>query len=86
MRTASTSKAARHSPRGIAVALLLIVSLGAATPVAAVPSASGKNAAVITTWNQIAVTTLMNTVPPPAGPAASPTHFIYLRAHAPGDA
>ena len=39
--------------------------------------ASGKNAAVITTWNQIAVTTLMNTVPPPAGPAASPTHFIY---------
>ena len=77
MRTASTSKAARHSPRGIAVALLLIISLGAATPVAAVPSASGKNAAVITTWNQIAVTTLMNTVPPPAGPAASPTHFIY---------
>jgi hypothetical protein len=77
MRTASTSKAARHSRRGIAVALLLIVSLGAATPAAAVPSASGKNAAVITTWNQIAVTTLMNTVPPPAGPAASPTHFIY---------
>jgi hypothetical protein len=75
MRTASTSKAARHSPRGIAVALLLIVSLGAATPAAAVPSASGKNAAVITTWNQIALTTLANTVSPPGG---SPTHFIYF--------
>jgi hypothetical protein len=75
MRTVSTSSAARHSPRGIAVALLLIVSLGAATPVAAVPSASGKNAAVITTWNQIAITTLANTVSPPGG---SPTHFIYF--------
>jgi hypothetical protein len=75
MRTASTSKAARHSPRGIAVALLLILTLGAATPVAAVPSASGKNAAVITTWNQMAVTTLANTVSPPGG---APTHFIYF--------
>jgi len=75
MRTDSTTSAARHSSRGIAVALLLTVSLVAATPVAAVPSASGKNAAVITTWNQIALTTLANTVVPPGG---SPTHFIYI--------
>jgi hypothetical protein len=71
----STTSAAHHSTRGIAVALLLTVSLVAATPVAAVPSASGKNAAVITTWNQIAVSTLANTVSPPSG---SPTHFIYF--------
>jgi hypothetical protein len=63
--------------RAIVTALMLTLCLAAATPAAAAPSASGKNAAVITTWNQIAVTTLMNTVPPPAGPAASPTHFIY---------
>jgi len=57
------------------MALLLTVSLGAATPVAAVPSASGKNAAVITTWNQVAVSTLVNSVSPPA---AGPTNFIYF--------
>ena len=68
--------AAHHfSSRGIAMALLLTLSLGAATPVAAVPSASGKNAAVITTWNQVAVNTLVNSVSPPA---AGPTNFIYF--------
>jgi hypothetical protein len=75
MRTLSTSSAAHHSSRSIAVALMLTLSLVAATPVAAAPSASGKNAAVITTWNQIAVSTLANTVSPPSG---SPTHFIYF--------
>jgi hypothetical protein len=75
MRTLSTSSAAHHSSRSIAVALMLTLSLVAATPVAAVPSASGKNAAVIPTWNQVAINTLANTVVPPGG---SPTHFIYF--------
>ena len=61
--------------RGIVTALMLTLCLAAATPVAAMPSASGKNPAVITTWNQIAVTTTMNAVSPPA---SSPTNFIYF--------
>jgi hypothetical protein len=61
--------------RGIVTALMLILCLAAATPVAAAPSGSGKNPAVITTWNQIAVATTANAVTPPA---SGPTNFIYF--------
>jgi hypothetical protein len=45
---------AHHTPRRFAVVLSFILCLAVTAPVAAVPSASGKNAAVITTWNQVA--------------------------------
>ena len=61
--------------RGIVTALMVTLCLAAAAPVAAAPSASGKNPAVITTWNQIAVTTTANAVTPPA---SGPTNFIYF--------
>ena len=64
-----------HRSRGIVTVLMLTLCLAAATPVAAAPTASGKNAAVITTWNQIAVTTTANAVSPPAN---GPTNFIYF--------
>ena len=75
MRPNHASSAAHLSRRGTATALALILCLVAATPVtAAPPSASGKNAAVITVWNQIAVTTLANTVSPlEAAPPTSST-------------
>jgi len=75
MRHAPTSTHPRRAAPRFAAALSLILCLAATTPVAAVPSATGANAAVITNWNQIAVTTLANTVVPPGG---SPTHFIYF--------
>ena len=78
MRTASTSKAARHSPRGIAVALLLIVSLVAATPVAAAPSASGQERRGDHDLEPDRGHHLDEYRPAAAGPAASPTHFIYF--------
>ena len=77
MRDEHRAYSARAPIAAPSLRLMLTLCLGAATPVAAAPSTSGKNAAVITTWNQIAVTTLMNTVPPPAGPGGQPTHFIY---------
>ncbi len=62
--------------RGIVTALMLTLCLAAASPVAATSSSgSGKNPAVITTWNQIAVTTTANAATPPA---SSPTNFIYF--------
>ena len=75
MRDRATPTAAHHPSRRFAAALSLVICLAVTTPVAAAPSASGANAAVITNWNQIAVTTLANTVTPPGG---SPTHFIYF--------
>ena len=75
MPRAPTSTHPRRAAPRFAAALSLILCLAATTPVAAVPSASGANAAVITNWNQIAITTLANTVMPPSG---SPTHFIYF--------
>lgn len=73
MRTTPTGPAARHTSRGIAVALLLTLSLVAAMPVAAVPSASGKNAAVITTWNEVAASII------PPNPAAFLNYaFVHL--------
>lgn len=74
MRHARSSTHPRRAARSVVLALF-VTTMVAATPVAAVPSASGANAAVITAWNQIAVTTLANTVTPPGG---SPTHFIYF--------
>ena len=75
MRQAQPSPHPRRAARRFATALSLMLCLVATTPVAAIPSASGANAAVITNWNQIAVTTLANTVVPPGG---APTHFIYF--------
>jgi hypothetical protein len=74
MRTVSAATAAHHpASRRIAIAMLLTLSLVAATPVAAVPSATGKNAAVITTWNQVAVSVI------PANPAAFLNYaFVHL--------
>ena len=55
----------------IVPALLLSLAVVAATPVAAAPPVPAANAAVITTWNQIAVQTVT------AG-GASPTNFNYF--------
>ena len=76
MRFAPTDRAARHTSRRIAVALMLMLTLVAATPVAAVPSASGKNAAVITTWNEVAVSVI------PPNPAAFLNYaYVHLAMH-----
>jgi hypothetical protein len=73
MRTHVTPHAARHPFRGPAAALALMLCLVAATPVAAVPSATGKNAAVIATWNQVAVSVI------PPNPAAFLNYaFVHL--------
>jgi hypothetical protein len=73
MRNLSTTSNSRRRPRGVAAMLLLTIVLASATPVAAVPSASGTNAAVITTWNQVAA----SIVPP--NPAAFLNYsFVHL--------
>jgi hypothetical protein len=59
--------------RSSAAALVLLILLATATPAAAVPSATGKNAAVITTWNQVAVSVI------PPNPAAFLNYaFVHL--------
>lgn len=73
MRITPTAHAARFSSRRTAVALVLILTLAAASPVAAVPPATGKNPAVITTWNQVAVQVI------PPNPAAFLNYaFVHL--------
>ena len=69
----SSTTAARHPSRRFAAALALLLCLTVASPVAAVPSATGKNAAVITTWNQVAASIV------PANPAAFLNYaFVHL--------
>jgi hypothetical protein len=73
MRNLSTPSTFRRRRRGVAAMLLLTIVLASATPVAAVPSASGMNAAVITTWNQVAVSVI------PPNPAAFLNYaFVHL--------
>jgi hypothetical protein len=73
MRHRATSTAAHRRPRRFSAALSLILCLVATVPVAAVPSATGKNAAVITTWNQVAVSII------PPNPAAFLNYaFVHL--------
>ena len=56
-----------------AVLTLLAITLVAATPVSAAPPAAAANAAVITTWNSVAVSTI------PANPAAFLNYaFVHL--------
>ena len=65
--------AAHHPSRRFAAALSLMLCLSVASPVAAVPSATGKNAEVIATWNQVAVSIV------PANPAAFLNYaFVHL--------
>jgi hypothetical protein len=61
----------RHNTRRIAPALLLCLTLISATPIAAAQPVPATNASVITTWNQIAVSTVTATGP-------SPTAFNYF--------
>ena len=73
MRHRATPIAALRPSRRVAAALSMLLCLVVATPVAAVPSATGKNAAVITTWNQVAA----SIVPP--NPAAFLNYsFVHL--------
>lgn len=73
MRHRATPTAAHRPSRRFATALSLILCLAVTTPVAAVPSATGKNAAVITTWNQVAASII------PANPAAFLNYaFVHL--------
>src|SRR5918995_1821313 len=58
-------------------ALLLSVSLVAAGPVAATQPPVAANPAVITTWNEIALTTVTGPAPNGAG-MAGPTAFNYF--------
>ena len=67
----STSTSTRRSAWRLAPAALLSFTMIAAAPVAATPPVPAANPAVITTWNQIAVSTV--TVPAP-----SPTNFNYF--------
>jgi len=68
-----TPTAAHRRRRGTAATLVLMILLATAAPVAAVPSATGKNAAVITTWNQVAVSVI------PPNPAAFLNYaFVHL--------
>jgi hypothetical protein len=71
MRQSSASTITSRSAWRVAPALLLSLAIAAATPVAAAPPVPAANAAVITTWNQIAVSTVT------AG-GASPTNFNYF--------
>lgn len=71
--TESTNHPVRRRPRRFAAAVALILCLSVASPVAAVPSATGMNAAVITTWNQVAASVV------PANPAAFLNYaFVHL--------
>src|SRR5690606_24368762 len=71
--TESTSYRVRQRPRRFAAAVALILCLAVASPVGAVPSATGMNAAVITTWNQVAAGVV------PANPAAFLNYaFVHL--------
>lgn len=61
----------RSTPR--ALLTLLVISMLGATPVSAAPPAAASNAAVITTWNSIAVSAI------PANPAAFLNYaFVHL--------
>ena len=70
MRHAPTVTHHRRAARRVALALLM-TTLVAATPVAAAPQVPAAKAAVISTWNSIAVSTVT------AG-GGSPTHFNYF--------
>jgi hypothetical protein len=73
MRDRATPTAAHRPSRRFATVLSLILCLVVTAPVAAVPSATGKNAMVITTWNQVAVSII------PPNPAAFLNYsFVHL--------
>ena len=67
----SISPHPHHSARRLAPAFLLSLALVTATPVAATPPTPAADPAVITTWNQIAVSTVTANGP-------SPTAFNYF--------
>jgi hypothetical protein len=71
LRASSISTSTGRSAWRLAPAALLSFTLIAAAPVAAKPPAPAVNPAVITTWNQVAVSTIT------AG-GASPTNFNYF--------
>lgn len=74
MRHASSISPHPHrAGRRAATALLLSLTLISAAPAAATPPPGAANAAVISTWNQIAVNTVTND-----GASAGPTAFIYF--------
>jgi len=73
MRSESITHQVRRTPRRIATAVALTLCVAVASPVAGVPSATGMNAAVITTWNQVAASVV------PANPAAFLNYaFVHL--------
>lgn len=73
MRYASSNSHPHRTARRAVPALLLSLTLISAAPAAAVPPPGAANAAVISTWNEIAVNRITNN-----GTAASPTHFNYF--------
>ena len=74
MRHASSiSPHAQRMGRRPVTAVLLSLTIVSAAPVAAVPPPGDADAAVIATWNEIAVNTVTNN-----GAAASPTSFNYF--------
>lgn len=75
--TASTSIQPPGSARRTALALLLSISFAAVTPVSAAQPSAAANPAVISTWNQIAVNTLIQAPPNGAGKTA-PEAFLYF--------
>jgi hypothetical protein len=76
-RTASTSVHRRRSVRRIAQAALLSVTLAIAAPVFAAQPPAAADPAVIATWNQIAISTLVQAPPNGAGKTA-PEAFLYF--------
>ena len=66
-----------RSARRLAPGILLSIVLASATPVAASQPTVGADASVVTTWNQIAVSTLTQAPPNGAG-LGPPVAFLYL--------
>ena len=78
MHQASSTSNRRHGPLvRVLQALLLSLTLVAAAPVGAAQPPAAANAAVVATWNEIAVTTVTGAVPAGAG-MAGPTAFNYF--------
>ena len=75
--TSSLPTSSHRSARRAAPALLLSFVLASATPAAASQPTVGADASVVTTWNQIAVSTLTQAAPNGAG-LAPPVAFLYL--------
>lgn len=71
MRHASSMPSSAPRTTRLALALLLCLSLVAASPVSAAQPAPAANPAVITTWNETAVSTI-------TANGAGPTAFIYF--------